>query len=272
MKQKSSGGVERGFGIPGFFVMMAVLALVFGAFPLSAVAQQPRELTVSAAASLTNAFKDVGKAFEAGQKGVKVNFNFGASGDLLRQIEGGAPVDVFASAAPREMDQLGSKGLLVQGTRRNFVENGLVLVRPTVSTVKVTSFEDLRKGDIKRISVGNPATVPAGMYAQQVLSYVKVWDDIKGKLVFGESVRQVLDYVARGEVDAGLVFSTDASVRSKEVTVVARAPEGSHGPIVYPIAAVKDTKNGDLARAFIQFVLSPEGQRVLTGYGFKAAK
>jgi molybdate transport system substrate-binding protein len=272
MTQEPRGRAACGFGRLKCCATKVALVFVMTVFPLSAVAQQPRELIVSAAASLTNAFRHVGKTFEAKQKGVRVNLNFAASGDLLRQIEGGAPVDVFASAAPREMDQLEAKGLIVPGTRRDFVENGLVLIRPVVSSAKIVSFDDLKKGEIKKIAVGNPATVPAGMYAQQVLTYFKVWDDVKGKLVFGESVRQVLDYVVRGEVEAGLVFSTDASARSKEVLVAVRSPAESHSPIVYPIAVVKDTKNGDLAKAFVQFVVSPEGQKILKAYGFKSSR
>lgn len=256
-------GLKRNLGV----VLFAAVALF--ALPFSSFAQQG-EITVSAAASLTNAFKDIGKAFETAHKGTKIYFNFAASGDLLRQIEGGAPVDVFASAAPREMDQLESKGMVMPGTRHNFAENGLVLIRPAASSAKVTSFEDLKKDDVKRISIGNPASVPAGMYAEQVLRFQKVWDAIKGKLVFGESVRQVLDYVARGEVDAGVVFSTDAKVRAKEVVVVAAAPEGSHIPIVYPLAVVKGARNQELAKAFVQFVMSAEGQKTLRAYGFKA--
>lgn len=170
------------------------------------------------------------------------------------------------------MDELEAKGLIASGTRRDFVENSLVLVRPAASSARIGSFDDLKKGEIKKIAIGNPATVPAGMYAKQALMYFKVWDDVKGKLVFGESVRQVLDYVARGEVDAGLVFSTDARMRSKEVLVAVRAPEGSHGPIVYPIAVVKDTKNEDLAKAFVRFILSPEGRRILKAYGFGSSR
>lgn len=252
-------------GVPA----VAILFVIFlGIYAQTAEAQQPRELTVSAAASLTNVFKAVGKAFEARQKGVVISFNFGASGDLLRQIEGGAPVDVFASAAPREMDRLEGKGLLSPGTRRTFAENSLVLVTPVPPSVGIGSFDDLKKGEVKKIAIGNPSTVPAGMYAQQVLTYFRVWDAVKGRLVFGESVRQVLDYVARGEVDAGLVFATDALARSREVAVAARSPLESHSDIVYPIAVLKDTRNGDLGKAFIQFVLSSEGQNILKNYGF----
>lgn len=233
---------------------------------------QPEELTVSAAASLKNAFEDMGRAFEAQKKGVRIYLNFASSGDLAKQIGGGAPVDVFASAAQREMDGLEAKGLVVQGTRRPFARNEIVLARPAKSTLKISRFEDLRKPEIKLISIGNPASVPAGLYASETLRFFTMWDGIKDKLVFGESVRQVLDYVARGEVDAGMVFSTDARSRPNEVTVVASAPMGSHRPIIYPIAAVRGTKREALACDFIRFVVSEPGRKILQKYGFSAAE
>ena len=262
---------RRSIEAPSISGRVALLILVLGAFliftPGPSWAQQ-REITVSAAASLTNAFKEIGKAFEAQNKGSRIYFNFAASGDLLRQIEGGAPVDVFASAAARELDDLERKGLLALGTRENLLLNALVLVRPASGLASLGSFADLKRAEIRRISIGNPATVPAGMYAEQVLRHFRVWDGVKGKLVFGESVRQVLDYVARGEVDAGIVFATDARVRSKEVSIVAVAPEGSHKPAIYCIGVVKGSKQADLAWAFVQFTISGEGQRILGDYGF----
>jgi len=226
---------------------------------------------VSAAASLKNVFEDIGKAFEGQNKGVKVFFNFAASGDLKRQIQGGAPVDVFASAAQREVDDLERQGLLTAGTRRNFAENEMVLVRPSSSSIRLKSFNDLTRQEVKKIGIGNPPSVPAGMYAEQALKYLGVWETVKDKLIFGESVRQVLDYVARGEVDAGVVFSTDALVRAKDVVVVMKAPEGSHVAVVYPIAIVKNTKNEKVAKAFVGFVMSDTSKKILAKYGFKAS-
>ena len=235
------------------------------------VSAGPNEITVSAAASLKNAFEDMGKAFEAQNKGVKVYLNFASSGDLKKQIEAGAPVDVFASAAQREIDDLEQKGGLVAGTRRNFAANEMVLARPSASTIQLKSFNDLTRQEVRKIGIGNPPSVPAGMYAEQVFKYFGVWNTIKDKLIFGESVRQVLDYVARGEVDAGVVFSTDALLRSKDVVVVMKAPEGSHMAVVYPIAVVKNTKNEKVAKGFVDFVMSDNGRRILEKYGFKAS-
>ncbi|HQP56990.1 MAG TPA: molybdate ABC transporter substrate-binding protein, partial [Syntrophorhabdus sp.] len=149
--------------------------------------------------------------------------------------------------------------------------NEMVLARPSASTVQLNSFNDLARKEIKKIGIGNPPSVPAGMYAEQVLKHFGVWETIKDKLIFGESVRQVLDYVARGEVDAGVVFSTDALARSKDVVVVMKAPEGSHVAVVYPMAVVKNTKNEKVARGFVDFVMSDNGRRILEKYGFKAS-
>jgi molybdate transport system substrate-binding protein len=227
------------------------------------------QITVSAAISLKNAFEEIGKIYESRNKGMKVSFNFGASGDLMTQIKGGAPVDVFASAALKDMDDLDNAGFVLRDTRVNFAANSVVLIVPMSSKVALASFEDLNKVDVKKIAVGNPKTVPVGRYTEEAFQYFKVSDIIKEKLVFAENVRQVLDYVARDEVDAGVVYSTDAIVKQQEVRVVMTAPEASHKPVIYPIAVVESTKNEKAARAFLSLVISEEGSRILSKYGFK---
>jgi len=235
-------------------------------------AEPPKEITVSAAISLKNAFEEIGKHYESKNKGLKVVFNFGASGDLMRQIEGGAPVDVFASAAQKDMDALEQKGLIAPVSRANFAANSVVLIVPSNVKIHIKSFEELKMESIKKIAVGNPKTVPAGRYAEEVLANYKILDAVKDKLILTENVRQALDYVARAEVDAGIVYSTDAMTRTKEVRIVAAAPERSHKAVVYPIAIVKGTKNEEAAKAFISLVTSAEGKMVLSTYGFKAGK
>jgi molybdate transport system substrate-binding protein len=235
-------------------------------------AAESKEITVSAAISLKNAFEDIGKLFELSNAGTKVLFNFGASGDLMTQIKGGAPVDVFASAAIKEMNELAKEGLVLQDTKTNFAANAVVLIVPASSKLAIASFEDLAKSDIKKIAAGNPKTVPVGRYAAETFEYYKIADMLKDKLVFAENVRQALDYVARGEVDAGVVYATDAAVKQQEVKVVATAPEASHKPVIYPIAVIKDSKNTPTAKMFVSFVLSEEGKKILGKYGFKAAQ
>ena len=238
---------------------------------ISSTCYAGQDITVSAAISLKNAFEDIGKIYEAKNKGVKVNFNFGASGDLMRQIEGGAPVDIFASAALKDMDDADNKGLLKSGSRVNFASNSVVLIGSANSVVQLNTFDDLKKANMQKIAIGNPKTVPAGRYAAEVFEYFKMHESLKEKLIFAENVRQVLDYVSRGEVDAGLAYLSDALLRAKEVKIVATAPEDSHKPVIYPIAVVKTTKSENLAKEFISLVLSDEGKAALKKYGFGAS-
>ena len=235
-------------------------------------AEPAKEITVSAAISLKNAFEEIGKIFEEKHYGRKVRFNFGASGDLARQIEAGAPVDVFASAAQKDMDDIDQKGLIASGTRMNFAGNSVVLVKSGMSQIRMELFEDLRKPEVKKIVIGNPKSVPAGRYAEEVLKYLNLWEVVKDKLVFAEHVRQALDYVVRNEVDAAMVYSTDAMIRPKEVKIVMKAPDKSHQPIVYPIGIVRGSKNQSLAKEFIALVLSIEGKNLLKKYGFETVK
>jgi molybdate transport system substrate-binding protein len=253
--------------VPGIIALLLLLSISFTASPARA-----QDLTISAAISLKNAFTDIAKAFEAANKGVTVSLNFGASGYLMTQIRGGAPVDVFASAALKDMDALDAGGLVVKDSRANFVSNAVVLIKPATSKTTLMTFEDLAKPDVKKIAIGNPRSVPAGRYADEVLHTLKLSDAIKDKLVFAENVRQVLDYVARNEVDAGIVYSTDAKTRLQDVVVIAAARESSHKPIVYPIAVVKGSKNEKVARDFIAFVKSAAGRTILEKYGFKPVK
>jgi molybdate transport system substrate-binding protein len=249
--------------------LLAVL-LVASFFAASiVVAESATEITVSAAISLKNAFEEIGKVYESQNKGSKVLFNFGASGDLMTQIKGGAPVDVFASAALKDMDDLDNAGFVLKDTKTNFVGNSVVLIVPASSKIAITSFEDLKKAEIKKVAVGNPKTVPVGRYADETFQYYKLSDMILPKLVLAENVRQVLDYVARGEVDAGVVYSTDAMVKQQEVKIIMTAPDASHKPIIYPIAVVKGTKNEKAAKGFISLVTSDEGRKILSKYGFK---
>jgi molybdate transport system substrate-binding protein len=228
------------------------------------------ELVVSAAVSLKDAFNEIGKLNEQ-RTGAKTNFNFGASGALQKQIESGAPADIFASAGAKQMDELVAKNLILTGTKVDFARNALVLIQPA-NAAPISSFIDLSKADIKKIAVGNPKTVPAGQYTEQALNKLKLLPEIQAKLIFAEDVRQVLDYVVRGEVDAGIVYSSDALRAGNRVKVVTQAPNDSHDEIVYPIGIIKDSKRQDAARKFIELVLSNEGQSILVKHGFLSIK
>lgn len=251
--------------------LLSALVLLLGTLALPpCTASAAEAVLVSAAASLKSAFDEIGALYATSAGGPGASFNFGASGDLMAQIKGGAPVDVFASAAAKDMDLLDAEGSLLPGTRVDFAANEVVLVVPSASTAAVASFTDLALPVIVRIAVGNPKTVPAGRYAEEVFTSVGIAEAVHPKLVLAENVRQVLDYVARAEVDAGVVYASDAAMRQKEVTTAAVAPAGSHKPVVYPIAVLKDAPHRAAAKAFVAAVRSDAGQAILARHGFKA--
>lgn len=239
--------------------LSTLLALV----PLAVCAA---DLTVSAAASLTNAFREIGPLFEAQNPGTSVVFNFGASDALLAQIAKGAPADLFASADQETMDRAEAQKLLTAGWRRNFVSNSLVMVVPADSALGLKGAADLQKPSVRRVAIGNPGSVPVGRYAKGSLEAAKLWAAVEHKAVFAQNVRQVLDYVARGEVEAGFVYATDASIMKNKVKVVATLP--TETAISYPVAAVAGSPNPVAARKFLDFVLTPAAQAVLARYGF----
>ncbi len=226
------------------------------------------ELLVSAAASLTNAFKDIGSAFEQTEPDTKVIFNFAASGPLLAQIERGAPVDVFATADQDTLNQAAAKGLIQPDTRNDFAANQLVLVMPAGSKLGIRRLQDLTQAEVKRIAIGNPATVPLGRYTRQALTRLNLLEPLQVKFINADSVRQVVDYVSRGEVDAGFVYRTDALVARDKLSQVADANLQPDQPIRYPIAVVAASRQSALAARFIRFVTGSEGRRILSAYGF----
>lgn len=227
----------------------------------------PVSLTVSAAASLKDAMEEIKTAYTTQKPNVTITYNFGSSGSLQQQIEQGADVDLFLSAATKQMDALQEKGLILEDTRRNFLENKIVLVAPADST-KVTKFQDLTSADVKNIGLGQPDSVPVGQYAKDVLTYLKLFDAIEKKVVYGKDVKEVLTWVETGNADAGIVYETDAKVSDK-VKVVATAPEGSHKPVYYPAAVIKASKNVDAAKDFINYLYGSDTKTVFEKYGFK---
>ena len=237
-------------------------------------------LTVSAAASLTNAYTELGQNFEAKNPEHKIEFNFGASGSLLQQILQGAPVDVFASADQATMDKAEAEGMIKQGTRADFIGNGLVLIIPIDSKRTFNTLSELTADDVKHVAMGNPDTTPNARYARAAMQKDGVWAEVEPKLVLASNVRQSLSYVSRGEVEAGFVFSTDAKQDEGKVKVALVVPTVAAGeksgewvpsPIVYPIAETAQSKT-QLAGDFIAYVLSDEGQATLAKYGFISVK
>jgi molybdate transport system substrate-binding protein len=225
------------------------------------------DLRVAAAVSMKEALVSVGENFTR-DSGEKVTFTFGASGQLAAQIKGGAPIDLFISAASAQVDDLIKANAVDATTRTVIARNALVLIVPAGASSDIKSFADLAKA--KRISLGEPKTVPAGEYAMQTLEASKLADLLKDKLIFAANVRQVLDLVIRAEVDAGLVYATDARQAGDKVTLIATADETLHDPIEYPAVIVKEAANAPSARRFIEYLKSPAAQAILAGKGFLA--
>ncbi|MGH9400848.1 MAG: molybdate ABC transporter substrate-binding protein [Terriglobia bacterium] len=270
MRCKIAGRI-RSIGLPERILFAALfVALIAAGWPIT-LRSDGHPILVAAAASLQEAFNEIGGAYKR-RTGNSVTLTFGASGELERQIEAGAPVDVFASAGEKEMRELQAKQMVQPSTVADFVSNSLVLVAPTGAKRRIHSFADLRQPAVKMIAIGNPKTVPAGQYAEQFLRNTGLWAAIQPRLVFAENVRQVLDYVDHGEVDAGIVYATDVAIAHGKVSVAARAPKGEYGPILYPIAVVKGSRNDQAAREFVRFVLSPGGMNILKKNGFLPAK
>ncbi len=233
---------------------------------LKSASAQFSSVTVSAAISLKDALEEIKTQYQKKDSKAVIIYNFGSSGSLQQQIEQGAPVDIFISAANKQMDALESKKLLLAGTRRHLVTNQLVLITPK-SEKKLTKFQDLAKPNIAKIALGEPKSVPAGQYGEEVLKFFKLLDSVKPKIIYGKDVRQVLTYVETGNVNAALVYQTDAKT-SAQVRVAAIAPKASHRPIVYPMAILKNSNNPKGAKAFSQFLTSKTSQAIFKKYGF----
>lgn len=228
-----------------------------------------QNLTVSAASSLTNAFKEIATEFEKQYPSVKVQLNFAASGQLVQQIIKGAPVDVFASADQETMNKLLEKNLIKTADRYDFAANALVVIVPQTSKNKPSKLEQLTNSTYQRVAIGLPASVPVGKYTQMVLQKQGLWLAIKAKMIGSQNVRQVLDYVARGEVDAGFVYATDAAMMADKVKVAFPVP--TEEKILYPIASIANSSQYPLAQKFVSFVQSKKAREILNKYSFGSA-
>ena len=225
-----------------------------------------KEITVSAAASLTEIMDELKPIFEE-KYNTTLTVNLASSGTLQRQIEEGAPVDVFISASGKKMDILMVKELLDVETRDDLLKNNLVLITNKESSDKVKSLKDLSKSDVK-VSIGEPGSVPAGRYAKESLEYYGYYEGIEGKLIYAKNVKQVLSYVESGEVDAGMVYGSDA-VNLKNSVIAQKIDAESHSPIVYPGAVIKASENKESAKEFIEFFKSNEIKELAKKYGFE---
>jgi len=236
---------------------------------LSASCVSAETITVSAAASLTDAFKEIAQEYEARNPGDTVQLNFGGSGALLQQIDKGAPVDVFASADENTMDKAEANGLVVPGTRQVFVKNTLVLIQPAAAGAPLESLDALLTDSVQRVAVGNPDSVPVGRYTKLALEAAEHWTALQDKIIQTQNVRQSLDYVARGEVDAGFVYGSDAALMRDKVKMSYVVPVTQ--PVSYPIALIQGGGKEAASARFVDLVVSSFGQDVLERFGFEPA-
>jgi molybdate transport system substrate-binding protein len=233
---------------------------------LAGTSLRAAEITVFAAASLTDALKEIGAAYEK-QSGDKIIFNFSASSTLARQIEEGAPADIFFSADEAKMAALEKKGLILEDTRKSRLSNSLVIVVPAEGGAAIESARDLATDKVKRLALAEPKTVPAGIYAKEYLQKQKLWPALEARVIPCENVRAALVAVESGNVEAGIVYKTDAAI-SKKVKVAYEVPRSEGPEIRYPMAVVKDSRNVAAARKLADYLSSPDAAKVFRARGF----
>ena len=224
------------------------------------------EIIVAAGASLKDALDEAGSLYESINADVKIIATYGSSGSMQKQIRQGAPIDILIPAATKQMNELQDEGLLVSGTRVTLLKNKVVLVVPK-DNESIKGFRDLGAARIRQIAIGEPSSVPAGQYAEQIFKTLGILDEVKAKAVYAKDVRQVLAYVEEGEVDAGVVYATDAAI-AKKARIAAYAPEGSHAPVEYPAAVVATGKSAEKAREFLEWLAGPKATEIFERYGF----
>lgn len=227
-------------------------------------------ITVAAAASLKNCMDDkLIPIFEEKYRDIKIQTTYDSSGKLQSQIEAGAEVNVFISAAMKQMNELNEKGLILEDSISELLENKIVLIVPKDSYKEINTFEEITKAE--KIALGDPESVPAGQYAKEAFENLNMWDEVLKKTSLGTNVTEVLTWVAEGSADAGVVYSTDATSNDK-VEVVAEASRDSVSKIIYPIGIVKDRKKDPQAKVFIEFLKSKEAMKIFESYGFVESK
>lgn len=247
--------------------LFAILLFLVGCSNDATKSDKKTKLMVSAAVSLTDALEEIKTIYEE-EHNVELTFNLEGSGSLAQKIQQGAPVDVFISANQEWMDTLAIDDLIIESTREDITGNKLVLITGKDSTITYASIADINASDIEQIAIGNPESVPAGKYTEQVLQNLNLWDDLESKLIFGKDVRQVLTYVETGNVDIGFVYESDA-LSSDDIKVLATAEADTHEPVIYPAAVLKDTKHENEATDFMTFMASEQAQEVLEKHGFR---
>ena len=229
-----------------------------------------KEISVLAAASLTDVLTELANNYKT-ETGTTVTFSFASSGALQTQIEAGSPADIFFSAAQKQMDALQEKDLIDNDTRKDLLENKVVLISPTNSNLNIKSFTDMTNANVTKIGLGEPKSVPVGQYSEEILSNLSILDTVKQKAVYGSDVRNVLSWVRTGEVDCGIVYATDAQI-ANDINIIAEAPEGTHKKVIYPIAIVKSSANKEEAKKFIDYISNDKAAEAFKNYGFTVIK
>jgi len=248
-------------------VILTISLFVSGCADMNSKQENTTEITISASAVLTEAFTDMEKQFEADNPEIDLIMNFGNAGSLRMQIEGGAPIDVFAPGDVKHMEILVSKGLVYNDSKKEFAGNSLVLIVPKGNVLNLTGIEDLTKPEVKTVALSDTEASTVGRYAKQTLVEEGIWNGVQNKLLTGDTVKNTLVYVERGEADAGFVFITDVS-SAKPNTIEAIAPVPVSTPITYPIAVVSDTQHYEESQMFIDFVTGEKGRSIMEQYGF----
>lgn len=228
--------------------------------------EQPKELTISAAASLTDAMDELKEIYEA-ENNVELTFNFAGSGKLAQQIQQGAPVDVFISANESWLDTLLEEGLIDADSTTDVTGNKLVLIAEKDTTLAYDSFSDINVKELSNIAVGKPESVPAGEYTQKALEAIDKWEEIEPYIVYAKDVRQVLTYVETGNAEIGFVYESDA-LSSDKVEILTESNPKEHDPIIYPGGVTTETEQEEVAEDFLVFMTSEEAQEILETYGF----
>jgi molybdate transport system substrate-binding protein len=250
-----------------YLIPLTVIFILVSLLAVSGCAPAKPTLNVSAAGSLTDVISEINKLYAGDNPQVDLTENFASSGTLQTQIENGAPTDVFLSAAQKQMNALQDQQLIIDESRKDLLCNKVVLIVPSDSELDITGFEDLTGDLVQKIAIGDPDFVPAGMYAKQTFEQLGIMEQLQSKLVMGSDVRQVLIYVEEGNVDAGIVFITDALLTDR-VKVVSNAPDNINNSIVYPVAIIKTCKDREIAQAYIDYLYSNEAKMVFEKYGF----